>query len=149
MKFQKLNQKLESIKTVLSLFDVEGEKGKPSKVCNKSTWMIAEIEVNGEKAVSLLNPRATKVIYKRLVEYGKTHKKISFFGFNRYIMELGDPAYFSSDLNLVVIQDDGYEGFANNIDRDKLDAEMDKMLKINPNNPQMQEEWWCMDSEVE
>jgi hypothetical protein len=148
MKFQKLNEKLRKVKSVLSIFKLDDGDGNSSRVCDENTWMILEIEVNCERTIQVLNPRATKVVHDRLVEYGKTHEKISFYGFNRYIMEIGDPAYFSSDLNLVVVQDDEVESFAKNIDRDKLDAEMDEMLRINPDDPEL-EGCWGMENEVE
>jgi len=148
MEFLRLNEKRKKVKSVLKLFDFIDEEDEKTKICDENTWMILEIEVNCERMVSILGPEAAKVIYDRLVEYGKTNEKISFYGFNRYIMDLGDPAYFSSDLTIVVVQDDGYESFGGAINRDKIINTADnKMLVINPNNPEMKEDWWCMNDE--
>lgn len=148
MEFIKLNEKRKKVKSVLKIFNFVDEDDRTVKICDENTWLILEMEVNCERMVNILGPEAAKVIYDRLVDYGKTNEKITFYGFNRYIMDLGDPAYFSSDLSIVVIQDDGFESFGEGINRDKIiNSANHEMLKINPTNPDMKEEWWCMNDE--
>ena len=147
MKFKKLNDKRQSAKSVLSMFKIQNEDCDEVRGCDENTWMIVEIEVNGEKCIQLFTPKATKIIYDRLVEYAKTNDKISFYSFNRYILDLGDPAYFSSDLMINIIQDDEMEGFGSCINKEALEALMEERLKIDPNNPDLSERDWCMDWE--
>lgn len=112
--------------------------------CGEDTWMIIENEVNCEKCIQIFTPNAAKIIYDRLVEYAKTHEKISIYSFNRYILDIGDPAYFSSDLMINVILDDEMGGFGRYINKEAIEAEMEERLKIDPNNPDLKERDWCM-----